>query len=422
MAAAHYAHKRGLDLVVYEGASEVGGNARTLKLGNCLFDTGAHRIHDKHPSVTRELRCLLGEDLLRVSAPSEIRLADRQLRFPLQPGDLLRKLDWSVLARVAFERMSTGGRHEPASFRDWAIARYGHTLSELLLIGYSEKLWGERADRLSPRIAGGRLRHLDLRAFLRGMFSGDDPRHADGTFLYPKFGFGTIFNRISEKVGPAKIRCNSRVTRLTHSQGRIQNIELNGRSCEIAETIISTLPLTMILEILDPKPPDELLDMARSIRFRKLLLLVFCLNRPLFSDNASIYYPEPGLPFTRLYECKNRSPHMAPDHQTALVLEVPCHETSAHWRMSDASALRSVFSLVKQVEPLKESEILNSTAIRLPFAYPILEIGIEKKVGLLMDYLSGFENLHLLGRNAQFSYLHTHDLFLGAQNLLGELN
>ena len=41
------------------------------------------------------------------------------------------------------------------------------------------------------------------------------------------------------------------------------------------------------------------------------------------SDNASIYFPSKDIPFTRLYEPKNRSNYMAPKRQTCIVVEFP---------------------------------------------------------------------------------------------------
>src|SRR5690606_13993051 len=70
LAAGYHARKEGLPFRVYEASSEVGGNCRTLRWGNVLFDTGAHRLHDRDPYVTAELRGLLGDDLLEVHAPS----------------------------------------------------------------------------------------------------------------------------------------------------------------------------------------------------------------------------------------------------------------------------------------------------------------------------------------------------------------
>ena len=422
LATAYYARKAGQEVILYEGASSTGGNARTLKLGDCLFDTGAHRLHDKIPDVTDEIRSLLGPDLLSVRAPSRIHLNGKRLRFPLSPTDLLRHLDWTTLGRIAIERARRRGRTDVTNFKDWAIGQYGETLARMLLLDYSEKLWGEDTSSLSATISGGRLRNLDLRAFLRSLLPGDDSRHLDGDFLYPKYGFGTIFDRVAESVGQSRIRCDSRITKLSHEQGRIQSIETNGQTLEAQDTLISTLPLTLMLQILDPEPPPSLLDIARSIRFRKLLLCVYCLKRSRFSENASIYFPDPEIPFTRLYESKNRSAFMAPEDQTAIVIELPCHETSRHWQMDENRLLQDVLTTLGEAGQIQSEEVLESAVYRLPFAYPILEVGIENRVRELVDYLERFANLHLLGRNATFRYLHTHDLFSQAKSLIGRIS
>ncbi|MBR85244.1 MAG: amine oxidase [Rhodospirillaceae bacterium] len=418
LATAYYARKAGQEVILYEGASSTGGNARTLKLGDCLFDTGAHRLHDKIPEVTEEIRSLLGADLIAVNAPSRIHLRGRRLLFPLQPRDLLRHLPLRTLARIAVELLVQRNEPDWSNFRSWAISQYGQTLAELLLLSYSEKLWGEDTSHLSAQISGGRLRNLDLKAFIRGLLPWDDARHLDGSFLYPRYGFGSIFDRIAEEIGDDHIHCNSRITRLVHEGGRINAFMLGEQTYVPAKTVVSTLPLPLMLEILDPAPPMEILQKARGIRFRKLLLCVFCLKRGRFSENASIYFPEKEFPFTRLYECKNRSPFVAPENQTAIVLELPCHESSDYWHMSDADILRNTLSALSDVDNIEQEEIIQTAVFRLPFAYPILTVGVDQAVSELVTYLEGFENLHLIGRNATFRYLHTHDLFSTAETLI----
>ena len=62
----------GLISFFLKSGSEVGGNCRTIRVGDFLFDTGAHRFHDKDSNVTSEVKKLLGSDLFHVDAPSEI--------------------------------------------------------------------------------------------------------------------------------------------------------------------------------------------------------------------------------------------------------------------------------------------------------------------------------------------------------------
>ena len=78
---------------------------RVLQSGDFRFDTGAHRFHDKDPQVTEEVKTLLGNDLLRVEAPSEIFFKGKFYRFPLQLSDLTQKLEKKTLLKIAWEKL-----------------------------------------------------------------------------------------------------------------------------------------------------------------------------------------------------------------------------------------------------------------------------------------------------------------------------
>jgi protoporphyrinogen oxidase len=424
LAAGYYAHRSGLPFRIYEAGAELGGNCRTLRWGDFLFDTGAHRLHDRDPEVTAEIRALLGEELLQVHAPSQIHWNGRFVDFPLSPYDLLRKLDGRTLARIGAEvlRLGLGQQSTPSSFRELAVGTYGKTLAEMFLLNYSRKLWGEEADRLSPGVAGQRLRGLDLKTFLMEAIGGKRRKnsHLDGSFFYPKYGIGTIFDKVAEAIGPENVSFHSRITGLVHERGRLRRIVLGGETEIDAGTVVSTLPLPLALGMLRPRPPAELLELALSMRFRHLVLGVFLLDRPRLTGNASLYFPG-DQPYTRLYECKNRSPHMAPAGQTAIVLEIPCQPGDEHWGMSDARLDRELRDSLGAAGLLREEEVLAFRSYRVPFAYPILEAGFEKKVRRIAEYLASFENLHLLGRSAQFEYSHIHDMFRLARSTVREI-
>jgi len=421
LATGFYARRQRLDVRLLEAADEIGGNARTLQLGPFRYDTGAHRFHDKNDAVTADVKALLGDDLRRIDAPSQIVWQGRRIDFPLAPFDLLRTLPWSLLAQIAWEQLSIPRISENADhFEEMALQSYGPTLARRFLLNYTEKLWGADADTLSPRVAGDRLEGLDLRTFFLEAFGGskDKARHLDGSFYYPRHGYGQIAEATADAMGREHIRTGARVTRLAHDGTRIRRVTVNGEEPMHVETVVSTLPLTLVLRLLDPPPPDEIQALARSMRFRHLRLVVLGLDRPHLTQNASLYFPDRSIPFTRLYEPKNRSPDMAPDDQTVAVLELPCHPDTDDWNRPD-EALRD-----RAVNLLAEQGLIDGAGAvvavdhhAVPFAYPILEVGAEEKAERLTAYLQRFENLHLLGRSAQFTYTHVHNLYARARTL-----
>jgi protoporphyrinogen oxidase len=415
-----YARRHDLGVRLLEAADAVGGNARTLILGPFRYDTGAHRFHDKNAEITADVQALLGDDLRRVDAPSQICWRGRRIDFPLAPYDLLQKLPLSLLARITWEQLSIPRVSDDADhFREMALESYGPTLAELFLLNYTEKLWGTDASRLSPRVAGDRLDGLDLQTFLLEAF-GDSitkTRHLDGSFYYPKWGYGQIAEATAQAMGREHIRTNARITSVAHDGTCLTHVTVNDEHPVDIHTVVSTLPLTLMIHLLDPPPPEPLRAMSDSIRFRHLRLAVLGLDRPRLTSNASLYFPARSTPFTRLYEPKNRSPDMAPDDQTVVVLELPCERNDTAWDLSaDALKTKAADLLVDQglIDP---QDVVAFDDHSVPFAYPILDLGAAEKAETMKAYLDRFENLHLLGRSADFTYTHVHNLYADAKSL-----
>ena len=422
LAAAYYAGKAGFSRHVYEAADAVGGNCRTLEFDGHRFDTGAHRLHDEIPSVTAEIRGLLGDELLRVDAPSQIYVDGRFVDFPLSPLNLLRVLSVPALAAIARDKCATFGRDASAAetFAEFATARYGAALAEKFLLGYTEKLWGAPASELSTSVAGARLRGLDVKTFLLELLGGSrrKVRHLDGTFYYPKNGYGAIADAAADAVGRAHITCGARVVGLRHDGRRIRSIRFeDGRDCRV-DAVLSTLPLSAAMRALNPAPPAEMLDIARNLRFRNVRLVVLVLRRARFSPNASLYFPDPTDPYTRIYEPKNRSEVLSPPDETAIVVEVPCSGDDGAWTADDEVLIERVCGSLVAKSLLRREDVKSACTVRMANAYPILEVGFEEKAGRLIGFLESFENLYLAGRSALFEYTHLHQIFASAEQLV----
>lgn len=431
----YYAKKHSLNFTIFEAGEHVGGNCRTLKIkgtdcrprvsqnGDFRFDTGAHRFHDKDPQVTEEVKNLLGDDLLRVEAPSEIFFEGKFYRFPLLLSDLVEKLETKTLLKIAWENLYSNPKKQVENFEEFAINQYGKTLAERFLLNYSEKLWGQPPSNLSTAITGNRLKGLDLRSFLRSTVLGtpQNPKHLDGSFFYPRHGIGMISDKLCESIGDKHIKLKHRVSRLIHKDRRIERIVLNDDVEIPVTTVINTLPLTLSVRMLEPAAPSELCAVADKIKYRHLVLCVFCLDRDTFSSNASLYFPSEEFPFTRLYEPKNRSPEMAPKGQTVIVLELPCYSDDAVWNMPEAVLQTEVWEALQRVKILLPEEVIHYQTYKLPFAYPVLEVDFEENVTRLVAYFKRFENLHLTGRSSLFRYLHLHDLFRAGREVVEQI-
>lgn len=411
----YYARKRGLSFAVYEASDRVGGNCITLQHGDFRFDSGAHRLHDKDEEVTEEIKALLGDELHRVSAPSQIFFRGKYVDFPLSPLDLLKKIGFIELfkASLSFLKARLGKKSLDGSFESLAVHRYGRSISEKFLLNYSEKLWGLPCNQLSPNISGKRLKGLDLKTFLIEATLGKlaKTRHLDGSFYYPKQGYGRVVEKMEEFCGPENIRLNHRINRVIHNGKRIEAIGISGQErTQRVRQVVSTLPLSFLLKIMEPAPPEEIMRLADSLRYRHLRLVALFLDKPAVNSNATTYFPEKRFPFTRIYEPRNRSKYMSPPGKTSLVVEIPCHREDEIWSYDDLQTVCMVTDKLVEVDWISRRDVVSSWCGRMNYAYPILELGFEEKVTKIMAWLDQFENLDLSGRNGKFAYTHLHDM------------
>jgi len=414
LAAGYYAKKFELPFTIYEASDRIGGNCTTLKYQDFYFDSGAHRFHDQDAEITREIKALLGPDLERLKVPSQIYHDGKLVDFPLSPLNLLKKIGPNKFIKASTEVILAQLRNTKpkGNFKDFTLHTYGKTIADLFLLNYSEKLWGIECDKLSPRIAGKRLKGLNLRTFLIEAILGQNAKveHLDGSFYYPKRGIGTIPEKLAEFCGKENILNNSRITKTFHESKQIKSIEINGGRIIKVDEVVSTLPLTVLLGTMEPRVPEEILLAANSLRFRNLILVAIFINKEFVNKNATVYFPDSSFPFTRVHEPRNRSQAMSPEGKTSLIAEIPCQPHDKLWTTGDESLIQLVCSALIQIGWVEQDEILDACVNKLSHAYPILEVNYEDKIKKITSFLKDFSNLRVSGRNGRFVYSHIHNM------------
>ena len=421
----YFARKKGYDICIYEGSSTVGGNCRTIKMGEYRFDTGAHRFHDKIPSITEEVKKLMGNELLKVNTPSKIYFGGRMIDFPLTFSSVMKNLKLSEILKIIAENLfnifKINAGHK--NFEELAYAKYGPTLSNLFLINYTEKLWGARANELQTTISGNRLKNLNIYSMMIEMIMKNSKvKHLEGSFYYPKYGYGTIFDSIAKQIDYGNISLYSKVNKIFHNGKKIKEIEFeNGKTIKV-QYVVNTLPINSIIKMLNPSPSKNLIEIANNLKFRNLKICLLILDFPMLSNNASIYFPDEYISITRIYEPKNRSPQMAPKDKTSLAIEIPYSQGDSIDVMTDNEVIGMVKKTLLKEKLFKDSDILGIKLINVKNAYPILKVGEEENIGQLVSFLQSFSNQQLIGRNVEFDYLHTHKIMLKAKSLINNLD
>jgi len=414
LAAGYYAKKFQLPFTIYEASDRIGGNCTTLRYKDFYFDSGAHRFHDQDAEITRELKALLGPDLERLSVPSQIYHHGKLVDFPLSPLNLLRNIGPDKFIKAGVEVLLARLRQTKPeeNFKDYTLHTYGKTIANLFLLNYSEKLWGIDCDKLSPSIAGKRLKGLNLKTFLIEAMLGQNAKveHLDGVFYYPKRGISRIPEKLAEFCGKEKIQVNSKITKIFHGDKKVEAIEVNREKIIRVDEVVSTLPPPILLKAMEPQPPEEVLFAANGLCFRNLILVAVFINREFINKNATVYFPDSSFPFTRVHEPRNRSQTMSPEGKTSLIVEIPCHPDDQFWTTKDEILIQLVCSALIRIGWVRQDEIIDACVHKLSHAYPILEVKLEEKIKKISHFLGEFRNLKVAGRNGQFTYSHIHNM------------
>jgi len=422
--------------IIVEAADAVGGLARTIERNGFRFDLGGHRFFTKNEAINRLVDDLMGDEMIDVERKSSIYYNRRFFDYPLRIPNVLANLGLfrsaRVLADFAWTRTKRIIKPRPAvSVQDWMVDQFGETLYDLFFRSYTAKVWGLPGDQLSQEWAGQRIRGFSLPSAIKHAIltsPESKPKTLIDRFRYPRLGIGRLSERMAEEIDKNNhIYLRTRVQSVNHDGKRITSVEFNNSgTCVrvIADHYISSIPLTVLLSLMNPPPPPEITAAAAQITFRGLAIVHLALNRPTVTDQTWIYIQEPSSVVSRIHEPKNWSASMVPESKTSLVVEIPCSPGDAIWQSSDEDLRRmAVESLEKELGFIREDEVSDFCVIRLPKAYPVYHLGYEAALTPLIEHVRRFTNIQTVGRAGLHKYVNIdHCLecgILAARNVLG---
>lgn len=423
LSAGYFSKKKGFNFSIYEAGMNFGGNCRTINYGDFKIDTGAHRFHDKDKEMTDEVLELLENKIKEVNAPSYIFYRGKLIHFPLTPIDVFFNLHFTEVFMAVWYFIFDKFKYKNIdNFETLVYQKYGRYISDLFLTNYSEKLWGEKCSELSTEVAGSRLKNLNLKSIiLEFLFQRKRSKHLEGSFYYPQNGFGEIANTLAQFCETKNLNFNSRVTKIITSENRIKQVVINNEIFISSEIVINTLPVTLVVQMLDPQPPTEILDAINKLKFRHIKLVTFLLNEKTINRAATIYFPGKHYLFTRCYEPRNRSKYMSPKGKTSLVAEIPFSFDDEVANMDEEQLVERIKNDLLKTKLVIEKDIIDIHVLSIPFAYPVLRKNFKTEYEKIFKYLDQFENLYLSGRSGRFEYSWVHNMMRWGKEIAEEI-
>ena len=438
LSTAYLLSKNKINTTVFEKDNFVGGISRTIVKGEYRFDLGGHRFFSKNIEINQFLEEVVGDELIDVGRKSRIYFNKKYFDYPLTPKNAVFSLGIptaiDILTSYITQRIKRIVlRKEIITLEDWVTDKFGSKMFKLYFKSYTEKVWGIPCNKIEAEWVAQRIKGMSLSKAVKSAFTrakSEGPATLLREFMYPKLGIGRISERMTDSILKSnnKVLLNSGITGINISDNKILSLkycsEEGKRAAFEADQFVSSMPITELLDCLNPSAPKEVINAAKQLKFRDFIAVTLMLNKESVTDDTWLYIHEPNIQFGRIHEPKNWSSDMSPPGKTSLVMEYFCFEVDDIWKKPDSELIELTQNeLIEKLRFISEDNILDSCVVRVKKAYPMYDLGYKKHLTVVLGYLNKFKNLHLIGRNGTFRYNNMdHSIEMGikaARKILG---
>ena len=428
--------KHGKKSVVIEKADKVGGISRTETYKGYRFDIGGHRFFTKVSEVQAVWKEILGDDFIQTPRMSRIYYDNKFYDYPLSLMKTLKNLGPVTSALILFSYLKAKGHKylnpgaAAETFEEWVIDCFGERLYRIFFKTYTEKVWGIPCSQIRADWAAQRIQNMSLKqAVINAIFGSQNAKSLIKKFDYPRLGPGMMWERCQEllDVHGSPVHLNTEVVRVEREGNRITKVVAKKGDLTfdlVGDHFINSMPISLLVNRLDPPPPEEVLAAARGLKYRDFLIVSLIIDNPdLFPDNW-LYIHSPEFKVGRIQNFKNWSPEMVPDSsKTCLGMEYFCSEGDDLWEMPNKKLIELASEEIARLGlGVKREDVKDGCVIRQYKAYPVYDGEYRQHLKVLEDYIRSFENLQTVGRNGMHRYNNQDHSMLTAMLAIENIN
>jgi protoporphyrinogen oxidase/putative flippase GtrA len=434
LAAAYQLTKQGFPVIVVEKGAKVGGLAKSIEYEGFILDFGPHRFFTKVAPVLQLWNEVLGHEQVSVNRLTRIYYGGKYFSYPLKAIDTLLTLgiweSFKIIASYGWARLRPNSN--PQNFAEWVTNKFGKRLFEIFFESYTEKLWGISCQEISADWAAQRIKGLSLLSAIRNALLGNSGKVKSlvDQFQFPRLGSGQLYDKIQTYLedNQQKVLLNTEVVKIHQDDYQVSHLTL--RNCQTGEentvkcrAVISSIPLSFLVQQINSPPPQKVIEAAKSLRFRNTILVYLIVEGSnLFPDNW-LYINEQNVQLGRVANFANWSPSMLPNgHQTPLCCEYWCNFEDPFWTKPEDELKLQAEEELRKIGLLKKEKVASGFVVRLPRTYPVYAGNYKQSLAEIKTYLQQFNNLQLIGRYGAFKYNNQdHSLLMGilaAENIV----
>lgn len=449
--------------IIYEKEDFAGGISRTYDFNGNKMDMGGHRFFSKDDRVMNWWKNILpvqgelsyDDKLLNREIPlsddtnapdpennDRVMLVRRRVSrifylksffdYPVSLNmQTIKNLGILRMAKIGFsyiKAMMFPIKNEK-TLEEFMINRFGRELYLTFFKDYTEKVWGVKCSDIPADWGAQRIKGISIMNILKDIFKKafakkdtsieqkDTETSLIEQFLYPKFGPGHLWEQVAEDIKSmgGEIHFNSNVTNIEAKDGQIVSITVNGEKIE-GDYFFSTMPVRDLIKGFN-EAPQNVRETAQGLMYRDFRTVGLLVNKLKIKNNTKIktlndivpdtwiYIQEREVKLGRLQIFNNWSPYLVknPENTVWIGLEYFCTEGDDIWNAKDEDFIKFAAKELEQIGIVDSSDVLDACSIHVPKAYPAY-FGTYNRMNEITDFVNGFENLFLLGRNGTHRY------------------
>jgi protoporphyrinogen oxidase len=418
LTAAYQLSKLGAPVDVFEADAVVGGISQTAERDGWRFDIGGHRFFTKVPQVEALWHEILPEeDFLLRPRMSRIYYRGKLYDYPLKAMNALRNLGLlqAGLAVGSYAWARIRPPKDQTNYEGWLVARFGWRLYRTFFKTYTEKVWGIPVNQMPADWAAQRVKNLSLSAAvlnaIRPKRNQKEITSLIEEFQYPKYGPGMMWETAAQKVEKAggTVTMNTAVTAIHRDGDKATAVTVTDKSGADrrvpADHVISSMPMSTLLKIMDPPPPAEVLAAAGDLRYRDFLTVALIVPQQFSFPDNWIYIHEPGVQVGRIQNFGSWSPYLVKEGRTCLGLEYFVFEADGMWTKADEDLIKQATAELEALGLVREGSVEGGYVVRMPKAYPTYDQYYKRNVDIMREWLSAHAtNVYPVGRNGMHRY------------------
>jgi len=423
------AYHLGIDCLLLERESTVGGWCRSIRDGGFTFDHAGHIMFSNDAYVQSLYAKLLGDNVHWQDREAWIWSKGVYTRYPFQgslyglPADVLKEcLVGAIEARFGpLKPPAATGRAvaspaprlaaPPRNFREFIDRAWGHGVAKHFATPYNEKLWAVPLEQMETSWIEGRVPLPDLEEMIEGALRPKPkPMGPNARFGYPLHGgFQALMDAFIPHLA-GRIELGAEVAAVSPSRREVRLSD--GRQFRY-ERLVSTLPLPKLIAAMGDEAPAAVHAAANGLRHVSVRCVNLGIARTGLTEKHWIYYPEDTV-FHRIFVQGNASPHCNAPGGFGLTCEIsyspakplPCEGEQLIRRVIDDCVRVGIID--------RDDRIMVANQIDMPIAYVVYDHERKANIAAIRSWLEDF-GIVLAGRYSEWEYYNSDHAFLAGR-------